>query len=237
MIDETTGKVTFNETEQAELNRIVEERLGREKAKYADYEDIKGIAEELKAFGYEGTPKDIREAVKSQREAAAKQAELEALKDEAKQSGNSPELLATIKKLEAKIEALEKPIQAKAQEEEAQKEAKKRWDEQVVEFEGAYPDIDMTSLADDEDFMDFLRASAPNQSVAKVWGRYSKLVGKAKAEATAKIKSNVDRSTSSGRSKSDPNGGTYGLSSTQQDLAKKAGMSLKEYSDFLKDIT
>lgn len=237
MIDETTGKVTFNETEQAELNRIIEERLSREKAKYADYDDVKGIAEELKAFGYEGTPREIREAVKSQREAAAKQAELEALKDEAKQDGASPALVAAIKKLEAKIEALEKPIQAKAQEEEAQKAAAEAWNAQVKEFEETYPDIDMTSLADDEDFMDFLRASAPNQSMAKVWGRYSKLVGKAKAEATAKIKSNVDRSTSSGRSKSDPNGGTYGLSSTQQELAKKAGMSLKEYSDMMKDIT
>jgi hypothetical protein len=237
MIDATTGKVEFNEAEQAELNRIIEDRLGREKAKYADHDDIRGVVEELKAFGYEGTPKEIREAVKTQREAVAKQAELEALKHEAQTTGTSPELLAEMKAIKAELADIKKDKQAIIQQTEAKKQADIIWDGQVKEFGELFPDIDLPSLNDDEDFMDFWQASAPSQTISKVWERYSKLVGKAKADATAKIKSNVDRSTSSGRSKGDPTGGTYGLSSSQQDLAKKAGMSLKEYSDLMKDIT
>jgi hypothetical protein len=236
MIDET-GRVTFTPEEQAVVDKAIQDRIARVEGKYSDYEDLKGIEEELKAWGYEGTAKDRREAVKTQREASMKQAELEALKDEARQNGSSPELLSEIRALKADIEDLRKPIKAQEEAAEAKKQADFIWNAQVTEFEELFPDVDLPSLNDDEDFMDFWKASAPSQTISKVWERYSKLVGKAKADATAKIKSNVDRSTSSGRSKSDPSGGTYGLSTTQQDLARKGGMTNKEYSEMMKDIT
>jgi len=236
MIDEQ-GKVEFNEQEQAELNRIIEDRLGRERSKYADHDDIRGVVEELRAFGYEGTPAQIREAVKAQREATQQQTQLAELEEKARTEGTTPALLSRIEKLEKKLSESDGERNAIKQAEEQKKQADVIWNEQVKEFEETHQDVDLASLNDDEDFMDFWQASAPSQTITKVWERYSKLVGKAKADATAKIKSNVDRSTSSGRSKGDPSGGTYGLSATQQSLAQKAGMSLKEYSDMMKDIT
>lgn len=47
---------------------------------------------------------------------------------------------------------------------------------------------------------------------------------------------NADRSTSSGKEKGDPAGGTYGLNDKQQALAKEGGMTNKEYAALLKQI-
>ena len=63
-------------------------------------------------------------------------------------------------------------------------------------------------------------------------------IAKREAEKSdEKDRDNADRATASGRDKGSADGGTYGLTAGQQTLAKKGGMTNKEYATLLKDIT
>jgi hypothetical protein len=230
---ENTADKTFT---QAEIDKIVGERLARERSKYSDYEDVKGILEELNAYGYQGGAKEVREAIKSQREAVQKQQELETLQDEAKEKGATPELLAEIKQLKAEIADMKKEREDKKKEEEKKQQEKEAFNNQVKEFEEKYPNIDLDKLNKDADFLEFLEASNPNLTLSQVYAKFEKFVGGAESKAIAKIQSNVERSTSSGRNKGDANGGTYGLTPRQQDLARQNGMTNKEYAELLSNI-
>lgn len=128
------GKVTFDQDEQAEVDRIVQERLGREKEKYTDYEDLKGVTDELKAYGYTGSVKDIREAVKTQREEAQRQQELQELQKQAKEDGTSPELLKEIRDLKNEITGLKKDNTEREKAIQAAAKVKEDFDNKVKEF-------------------------------------------------------------------------------------------------------
>ena len=222
---------------QAELDQIIGERLAREKTKYSDYDDAKAILDELKDYGYTGTPKEIREAIKQQKEAAKKEQELRDLETEANQTGTTPEILSEIKELKKELAEIKAEKTAKQKELEAQKEAETENQKQMAEFAETYPDIDISeTYKSDGKFKKFWDKSNPKLTIKEVWEGYVELVGEAEAAAAKKIQSNVDRSTSSGRSKGDANAGSYGLSESQQQLAKENDMSYKEYAEFLKDI-
>lgn len=55
----------------------------------------------------------------------------------------------------------------------------------------------MDKLNEDEDFIEFLKDSNPNLSLVKVYERYNKYTHGAVEKATAKIQSNLERSTAS----------------------------------------
>lgn len=228
-----TPEKTFT---QAEVNGIIAERLGRE-----NVHDAKEIVELLKDFGYEGSPAEIKvilreqaKTVKEQREQQAREKELEDLQDQAAQNGTSPELLAAIKRLESKIANMEEKDQKKAQEAQAQIETQKRIDAELAEFNTKYPDIDLDKLAENEKFNKFVKRSNVNLSLTEIYEDYVELIGDTEKAAIAKVKSNLERSTSSGKAKGGNDvGGTYGLTPRQQALATDAKMSFKKYADNL----
>jgi len=221
---------------QAEVNGIIADRLGRE-----GVHDAKEIVELLKDFGYEGSPAEIKvilreqaKTVKEQREQAAREQELEDLQDQAAKSGTSPELLAAIKRLEDKIAGMEEKDQKKAQEIEQQIETQKRIDAELAEFNTKHPDIDLDKLATNEKFNKFVKRSNVNLSLTEIYEDYVELIGDTEKAAIEKVKSNLDRSTASGKSKSTVDtGGTYGLTARQQALAAEAGIPFKRYAENL----
>lgn len=240
MLDEN-GKVTFNEQEQAEVNRIIGERIGRE-----GISEMKEIVESLKDFGYTGTPAEIKEAVKAQAEVfkqeqaeSKKQAEIEALKEELK-GETSPQIIAELK---AEIKAANEKLAAiEKKEKDAQKaveekiENAKAWAAQETEFKEKHPEVDLKKLDSDEKFIKFVKRSHPGLTLNEVYEDYVEFVGGAQAEAIKKIQSNLDRSTSSGRQGGDRTGGTFGLTPNQQLLASENGMSYEKYANYLKHI-
>lgn len=221
---------------QDDVDRIVGERLAREKSKYSDYEDIKAITEELREFGYEGTPQEIRAAIREQKEQIKKQAELEELKKQAEIEGTSPELLKEIKDLKEELANLKKSDQEKKQQEEAKKKQQEESIKQIDEFNEKYPDVDVEKLAQNSKFKKFFEKSNPKLTLLEVYEDFVDLVGGIESETMAKIQSNVARTTTSGKAKQDSEGGGHGLTERQKALAKQAGMSYKDYADLLKDI-
>ncbi|KJS85073.1 MAG: hypothetical protein JM58_09490 [Peptococcaceae bacterium BICA1-8] len=218
------------------MDKIVGERLAREKAKYADYEDIKAITEDLQAFGYKGTPQEVRQAIKEQREQMQKQTELDELQTQAKIEGTSPELLKKISDLETKLSKFEEKETEKTKQEEAKKKELEQMDTQIEEFNEKHADIDLEKLSIDPKFKRFYEKSNPKLTLVEVYEEFVDLIGGVESETMAKIRSNIERSTSSGKAKNDSAGATHGLTQRQQALAKNAGMSFKDYSDLLKDI-
>src|SRR5690242_20529748 len=82
---------------QEDVERIIGERLARERASKVDYDDLKEVTELVQQFGYSGTPAEIKAALKAEAEERRKAAELKDLEEEAATTGTSPELLAEIK--------------------------------------------------------------------------------------------------------------------------------------------
>ncbi|OCZ54316.1 hypothetical protein [Dehalobacter sp. TeCB1] len=238
MIDET-GKVTFNEQEQAELDRIIEDRLGRERSKYTDHDEIKGVVEELQAFGYQGTAKEIREAIKTQREEIARQQELEELEQKAKAMGDntSPQLLQKIEKLENELSQLKGERQAQKQADDQRRQADEAWNKQVKEMTEAYPDIDLDELAEDPKFKRF--AKGKGIPLKEVYEDFVEFIGEAEADTIAKVKSKQERSTGSGKGAVPP-GKNHGLNKEQMDLVDewnrknpRMKMSYQQFADKL----
>jgi hypothetical protein len=64
---------------------------------------------------------------------------------------------------------------------------------------------------------------------------FVEFIGETEAETIIKVKSKDSRSTSSGKGNSS-DGGSYGLTESQKNLAKKSDMTFKEYADYLKQI-
>lgn len=226
------GTVVFEAVEQAEIDRIVGERLSREKAKYSDYDDLKGLDEELKAFGYEGTAKERREAIKLQREAMATQAELEELQEQAETEGTSPELLKEMKELKKELAEIKGERQAKMAEKEAKVKADEAWNKQVTEFQEEYADVDLDKLAENPKFKKFIKGKA--LPLKELYADFTDFIGETEVEAIVKMKAKEERSTGTGKGNSE--GGNYGLTPNQQALCKKNGMAYKEYSEILKNI-
>jgi hypothetical protein len=241
-----TGKVTFTEQEQAEVDRLMGERLARE-----GVQDNKEIVELLHELDITGTPAEVKAAIKIQAEQykqqkaeAAKQTELEALKAQAQETGASPVLLAKIKELETKLADIDAERQAKKTEEEkavqaaaakkvADEAQKKSWDEAAE----AYGEDTLNKLSGDEDFLDYVagKIKVPIKTLVE---RFMKIKGKAYEEGLTKANSKAVRSSGSGGAALA--GGTYGLSKEQlEDLKQynarypKMAMSAKEYKEML----
>jgi hypothetical protein len=230
------GTVVFEGAEQQELDRIVGERLSREKAKYSDYDDLKGLDEELKAFGYEGTAKERREAIKAQREAIATQNELDELQEQAKEEGTSPELLKEIKELKKELAEIKGERQAKMAEKEAKLKADEAWNKQLEEFQEEYKDVDLDQLAENPKFKKFIKGKS--LPLKELYEDFIDFVGETETDAIKKVMSKENRSTSGGKGTN--TGGSYGLSDSQKKTVDewntknpRMKMSYKEYAEKL----
>lgn len=184
MKDET-GKVVFDSDEQSMVDRIVEERLAREKGKYADYEDVKGIAEELQAYGYQGTPAEIRQAIKQQREETQRQNELQELQEQAQNEGTSPELLKELKEVKKDLAEMKAERQAKETEIEKKKQADEAWNNQVKEFTSTYGDVDLDQLALNPKFVKFVKGK--HLPLKELYEDFIDFVGETEVEAIKRL--------------------------------------------------
>lgn len=235
MIDET-GKVVFEDAEQAEVNRIVEERLARERSKYSDYEDLRGTIAELNALGYEGNAKEVKEAIRAAREESQRELELQALQEQEEIEGTSPALIKKMKDMEKELQSLKQEKENKIRAAEEKAKADEQTAIQINEFEDNFPDVDLQKLLTDEDFKEFMESSNPNLTVSQVYEKFSKYVHGAEKKAAAKIQSNLERSTSSGKQKG--RNDTYGLTADQKAIVddwNKSARNAKEkmtYEEF-----
>lgn len=242
MKDES-GKVIFDADEQKEIDRIIGERVARVKSeKPQDYDDLLELAKVVEDFDYKGSAKDKAEALKQVREAQKQQAELDKLQKEADEDGITPGLAKKIKDLEDNLEAKTKALdeivgerQATKQAVEDKKKADEAWENQLkeVQEDEKLKDIDLDKLAEDPKFKKFIKGKA--LPLKELLEDFIEFVGETEAEAIAKVKSKEERSTSSGKGNSS-DGASYGLTNRQKELAKKSGMTYKEYAEYKKQI-
>jgi chromosome segregation ATPase len=230
------GTIEFSTEEQAKVDEIIKERLARVKSeKPSDYDDLKEIEQLLGEFEYSGTPAEKKAALKQQAEQNRAKKELDALEKEAEDYGNSvpKELLKEIKDLRAEIAEIKSKDAAKETENIKKIEAQEKWEKQVKEFNESHEDVDVNELGKNPKFVKFYENS--RFTLLEAYNEYLDLVGGAEKEAMAKIKSNIDRSTSSGKAKGEV-GGTHGLTPRQMQLADDSGLSYKDYSTAMKLI-
>lgn len=244
MKDES-GKIVFDQEEQAEVDRIVQDRLARAKKEVPeDYNDLKEIDKILEDFDYTGmTAAEKKALLKAQAEeykknkaASEKQKEIDDLQDEADKYGSSPELLKELKDLKTELADIKAERQAKKTEEDNKKKADEDWNKQVEEFSEKHEDIDLAELQNNAKFMKF--AKGRTGSLTQIYDDYIDLVGEAEAETIAKVKSKQERSTSSGKGSGLE--GAHGLTSEQmknlEDWNSRyphLAMSAKEYKQSL----
>ena len=221
MARDEQGNVFFDADEQAVVDKAVQERLDRDRKsraaeKPADYDDLSSIAAQLQELGYAGTPAQVNEALRKDREAQRAQRELQEAEARAHRNGTSPELEKEITRLQKIVEENEAFISSKKMEDEQrkrtaeqEKEADRQWNENVKEFETAYPDVTISSLANDKRFVAF--AEGKKGPLVKIYERYLEFAGDDKGAAKARDKES--RSTGSG---SGSRGREYGLSAEQK---------------------
>lgn len=222
---------------QADVDRIVQDRLSRDKTKYQEHDELKSVVEELTAFGYKGTAKEIKETIKQQREAFEKQEELEDLQQQAKQTGADPELIKMINDIKTELKELKGERDTRLNESETkQAEIEKKrqedeyWDNQKKEFSTKHVDISLDELGKNAKFIKFIRGK--NLPLVDLYEDFVELFGEIEADAISKMKSKDIRTTGSGGG-STPEGGNYNLSDRQKKLAKDNDMTFKEYANFL----
>ena len=228
------GSVVFEGAEQQELDRIVGERLAREKSKYANYEELDGIRQELQAAGYEGTPSEIRAKVKEQREAfEASQATIEELEE--KQEGGERLTQAEKKLLEKASKFVEK--EEKKQEEEEKQSAQQTYYNQQKELLLEKHNIDADDLEKNSKFMKFVKGKSISD-LCEVYEDFVDFIGQTEADAIIKTKSKEERSTSGGKNANA--GGSHGLTDAQKQLVDewneenpRLKMSYKDYAEKL----
>lgn len=246
-LDGSEGKALPEETEKKYTEKDVQEMLDKavgRKLQSEGFYDHKEIVDLLKDFGYEGTPAEIKvilreqaKEVKAQQEQTARQQELEELQDQADRYGSNPELLAEIRAMRKKIESLEQERVEVQRQQQARLEANQKAQREVDEFAAKYPDIDHAKLSANQKFNKFFRRADPKLTLTEVYEDFLELVGDVEKAAIEKTKSNLSRATGSGKAKLGAEGGTYGLTPRQMELADENGISYKKFAENLSLIT
>jgi hypothetical protein len=202
---------------QSEVDRIVQERLARDRKKVEP--SLSFIERQAKKHGL--SPEDYIRAVEEQEA-------LESVKDEAEEKGVDPETLLELKRSKEKLAELERKEAEERAKRDAEEAQRGEWEKQVADFTAAYPGVDVAKLAENAEFMDFIKDLNPSLPLTRMYERFTKYSDAEKAARKANADANSQRSTSSGRDVSS-GGVDYGLSDHQKELAKAAGMTEKEY--------
>lgn len=232
---------------QSEVDRIIGERLGRERNKYeSQLKEMEELSNELDEFGYVGTVQEKKEAIREYKQQLRQQQELEYLQQQAVEDGITPSLAKKIHDLESKLNESYKVIaeingerEAKIKEAEEMKAKENAWNNQIKEFETAYPDIDLEALDKNTKFIKFIKGkSAP---LKDLYDDFVDFIGDTEKDTIIKLKSKEIRSTSSSKSSSGSTGGTYGLSDDQMETLNEWNrknpqmkMSAKEFANYYK---
>jgi len=224
---------------EKDVQDMLDKAVGR-KLQSEGFYDHKEIVELLHEFGYEGTPAEIKvilreqaKEARAQREQAAQQQELEDLQEQADRYGASPEILAEIRALKKEISSLQAEREEIQRQQQARLEANQRAQKEIDDFVAKYPDIDHAKLSANEKFNKFYQRANPKLTLTEIYEDFVDLVGGVERAAIEKTKSNLSRSTGSGKAKLSDEGGTYGLTARQQELAKEAGIPFKKFAESL----
>ena len=224
MADEITNTQETVTTEpiktftQEDVNKIVQGRVG----------ELNSVIEELKAFGYEGSPKEIKEAIRVQRETYDKQRELTELQQEASETGVDPEILKEIKELKKDLADLKSERNAKLAEIETKKQIDENWNIQVKTFSEKYSDINLDELGKNTKFIKFIKGK--QLPLVELYEDFVDFIGESETDLLKNLKSKDLRSTTSGKGGA-LDGGSYGLTDTQKELATDAGIPFKRYAE------
>ena len=244
MARDAEGKVIFDAEEQAELDRIIGERVARAKAeKPADYDDLKRLEKSVEKFEYKGTAKEKADALEAYLENKKQEQELADLEEQAKTQGTSPELLKEIREakkdakeakdklaaIEAKeTEAIQSSQKAKLQEENYQAQRKLLLEKH---------EVDADNLEKNAKFMKFMKGKS-NINLIEEYEDFVDFIGETETEAIKKVMSKEARSTSGG--KGENSGGNHGLTKDQMetvnDWNKKNPRMQMSYREFAEKI-
>ena len=205
---------------QAELDKIIAERVARVKAeKPSDYDDLREMATDLEDYGFVGTVAEKKAALKAAKEQVRLQNELESLEEEADRTGTSPELLREIRELKKELKevkderkALNEVDEAKRKEAEAKIKIDADWDRQLTELNEAHSDVDPEELAKDAKFIKF--AKSHKGDIKEIYEDYLELMEDAAQNIAEKFKRSELRSTGGG--KTPPSSSGAKLSTAQQ---------------------
>jgi hypothetical protein len=223
----------------SQVNKIVQDRLSRQEKKmlekYKDHDKLQQLSSYLDKYGYTGSLDDKLNAIKAQAEELEKTNELEKLQEEADKYGMSPELLKMIKDTQKEILDLKKDKQESLKALEQQKAV----NTQIQAFDSKYAEkgISVEKLRQNPKFVKFNQVADPKLTLTQVYEQYIAIFGDAEAEAIAKIKLNLDRSTASGKERGGSDN-THGLSKDEIDLVDEYNQmnpkSKMSYSEFAK---
>jgi hypothetical protein len=156
-----TETAELKQMSQADIDRIVEERLARERKKYGDYDDLKKVSQKLEGYGYKGTAAEQLAAIeKAEQQAENAGSYSEAVEAYADVDELPPESVinALAKKWGKSPESVEKALLKQIEnDEKAEADAKteKIFNQQKEEFESLYPDIDLNKLGVNPKFLKF----------------------------------------------------------------------------------
>lgn len=194
-----------------EVNKIVEERLSRERRQNGSLNTVKELLKELKAQGIlkgESTSELASELIKIVEEKAVEnKSEKEARESEEEIQENQDALT-------------EDPLVEKFENEQA-------------ELIKAFPQLNVTVLLKDDAFCDFYKAYVSEFSDATLLEVYGGFLKAKAAEENLRLSSRLKRTPSSQRAAESFEGS---LTPTQRAIASKAGMSYREYAKLLEDI-
>ncbi len=198
-----------------EVNKIVEERLSRERKQGSSLAAVKELLKSLKAEGIlkgESISELASElmALVSERtaEASAK----------APEEGTAPE--GSENAPEVKEGEGEDPAVAKFEREQA-------------ELKKAYPELDIKALFNDKVFCDFYKSYVAEFGDATLLEVYGAFLKAKSIEESLTLSSKLKRTPSSQRASESIESS---LTPTQRAIASKAGMSYKEYAKLLEEI-
>lgn len=220
---------------QAEVDHIVGERLSRVKTPTqttpTDYDDLKEIATILEDFDYAGmTIAEKKVAFKAQADQYKAQKELAELQE---QDTVTTADQKRINKLEKELLEIRGELQAPKKAEEQKKQIEDSAKKEIAEFNEKFTDIDTDKVLNDAKFMKFANKKAG--TLTELYEDYIEFIGETESEMIVKSMSKESRTTSSGKATNN-DGGNYNLTENQKQLAKKSGMTFKEYEEILKNI-
>ena len=195
-----------------EVNKIVEERLSRERKQSGSLSALKELLKGLKAEG------------KLKGESLSELAsELMAILGEKAESdvSKAPETEGEAPVAESEASEIEgDPIVEKFEREQA-------------ELKEAFPELDITALLNNDAFCDFYKAYVKEFADATLLEVYGGFMKAKSAEENLRLSTSLKRTPSSQRAADNTEAS---LTPTQRAIASKAGMSYREYAKLLEEI-
>ncbi len=192
-----------------EVNKIVEERLSRERRQNSSLSALKEFLKDLKAQGI--------------------------LKGEST-SELASELMAIVEEKTAAVtpeKETDAPVESENDGASAKDPVVEKFENEQRALAEVYPDLDITALLKDDAFCNFYKAYVKEFSDATLLEVYGGFLKAKAAEENLRLSSKLKRTPSSQRASENFEGA---LTPTQRAIASKAGMSYREYAKLLEEI-